>query len=93
MLTTKPIQFSGQALELNLATAATGFCRVSLLGSDGKPLPGFALDDCPPLRGNSVRQRVVWNGGADLSAQAGAAVQVQIELRNADLYALQFVDE
>jgi hypothetical protein len=92
-LLTKPLVFAGNRLELNLATAATGSCRIALLGPDGQPLPGFALNDCPPLRGNSVRRQVVWQDDPDLAAQAGKPVQLQIELRNADLYAFQFIKE
>ena len=92
ILTTKPLTFAGARLELNLATAATGACRVALLDPNGKPFAGFALDDCPPLCGNSVRKQVLWKGDPDLASLAGKPVQVQIELRNADLFALQFLD-
>jgi len=53
-------------------------------------LAPFAV--CPPLRGNSVRKQVFWKGDPNLSSLAAKPVQVQIELRNADPFALQFLD-
>ena len=44
------------------------------------------------LRGNSVRKQVLWKEAPDLASLAGKPVQVKIELRNADLFALQFLD-
>lgn len=90
--TTLPLVFQGQALELNFATAATGLCRVALLDEQNHPLPGFGLDDCPPLRGNAIRRRVEWRDHPNLAALAEKPVRLQVELRNADLYAFQFTE-
>jgi hypothetical protein len=64
--------------------------RVALLNERGKPLPGFSLEDCEPIQGNSVRYVVAWQDSADLQHHAGQTVRLQFELCHARLFAFQF---
>ena len=91
-LLTRPLTFSGRRLELNFATSAAGEVRVELRDMDDKPLPGFSLDDCHPLFGDSVARTVVWKAGAELSAHIGKTLRLRFTLKDADLYALRFSD-
>lgn len=91
-LVTKPIAFAGDELRINFETSAIGSVRVELQGVDGKPLPGFSLGECRELFGNNLSQRVTWNSDAKLRDYAGKAVRLKIELKDADLFAIRFVD-
>jgi hypothetical protein len=91
-LVTKPVTFSGSRLTLNLSTSAAGDVRVELQDADGAPIPGFALDDCPPVFGDSHERAVTWNGGGDVSTLAGKPVRLRFVLKDADLYAYRFGD-
>ena len=89
-LITKPITFSGKALSLNFATSVAGSLQVELQDENGKPLPGYTLDDCDELFGNTLDRGVSWKTKADLSPVIGRAVRVRFVLRDADLYSFQF---
>ncbi len=89
-LVTKPLQFQGRQLCLNFATSAAGSARVEIQDVNGKALPGFALEDCPPLFGDTPERRVTWTGGSDVSSLAGRPVRLRFELKDGDLYAFQF---
>lgn len=89
-LTTRPVTFSGRALELNYATSAAGGVRVELQGEDGAPLEGFALDDCAEMFGDELSRVVRWTGGTDLEALVGETVRLRFALRDADLFAFRF---
>ena len=91
-LLTRPITFTGKTLRLNFATSAAGSLRVELQDEHGKPLPGFSLDDCEELFGDTLDRSVHWKTKADLSALIGRPVRVRFELRDADLYSFQFRD-
>jgi hypothetical protein len=91
-LVTKPITFTGKTLRINFATSAAGSLRVELQDEIGKPLPGFSLDDCEELFGDTLDRSVHWNTKANLSALIGRPVRVRFELRDADLYSFQFRD-
>ncbi len=80
--------FSGKTLVLNVASK--GAVRVALLDESGKPVPGYSLADCDPIRTDSVRQVVSWKKKQDVAALAGKTIRLQFELTNAKLYALQF---
>jgi hypothetical protein len=86
---TRLLTFTGDRLELNVA--AEGAVRVALLDEHGRPLPGYALEDCDPIQADSVRQIVTWKGRPEVGRHAGQPVQVQFELRKAKLYAFRFV--
>jgi hypothetical protein len=88
---TPPLVFAGKALELNLETAAGGWARMALLEADGRPLPGYTLDECFAVNGNYVRCRVRWGGTTDVGSLAGRPVRLQVRQRLAHLYAFQFV--
>ena len=90
VLTSRPLVFKGNRLCLNLHTAGSGRARVALLGADGKPLPGFSTDDCELISADEIDHEVRWKSGADVGALAGQPVRVQVTLRNAKLFALQF---
>lgn len=88
MLVTKPFTFQGAKLTLNLVSQ--GETRVEVQDAEGKALPGFALEECAPLKGDCVDEAVSWKGGA-LKALEGKPVRLRFVLREADLFALRFV--
>lgn len=91
-LITRPLRFRGANLFLNLSTSAAGSVRVEIQDPDGRAVPGFALDDCPPIFGDAIERRAVWKSGSDLNSLAGRPVRLRFVLSDADLYAFQFKD-
>jgi hypothetical protein len=89
-LVTKPLTFQGGKLLINFATSAAGSVRVELQDATGKPHAGFALDDCPPIFGDTIERPVAWKSGGDVAALAGKPVRLRFELKDADLYAIRF---
>ncbi len=90
-LLTKPLKFTGDKLVVNFATKSAGSLRVELQDTQGKPLPGFALADCPQLKGDAIDQTVAWKGYPSLGGNlAGKPVRLLFELKNADLYSFRF---
>lgn len=89
-LVTKPFTFSGGKLKLNLVTSAAGGIRVEIQDANGKPIPGFALADCPEMIGDEIGRVVSWVGGADVSTLADKPVRLRFVMKDADLYSLRF---
>ena len=89
---TKLIRFKGTRLTLNFATSAAGGVRVEIQDVNGKALPGFALEDCPPLFGDTIERTVTWKNGGDVSSLAGKPVRLRFVLQDADVYAFQFAE-
>jgi hypothetical protein len=89
---TKPLVFDGGYLTLNAETSGAGGIQVEVQHADGTPVPGFALADCPEIICDSLCHTVRWQGnGGDLRPLAGKPVRLRFVLRDADLYAFQFV--
>ena len=86
---TRPLVFEGRRLVLNVA--AEGSARVGLLDEAAQPLAGLSLEDCDPIQADSVRHEVTWRGEGDVSRLAGEVVRLQFELKDAKLFALQFM--
>lgn len=87
---TKPFTFAGSKLEINYSTSAAGQMHVELQDAAGKPVPGFALDDCEPIYGDHIARIVKWKSGADVSALAAKPVRLHFEMSDADLFAVKF---
>lgn len=98
VLETHPLVFRGSQLLLNIdasgqdTTGNKNYARVELLGEDGRPLAGFAKEDCDALHVNRVNQAVTWKGRQDVSALAGRQIRMKVYLKGAELYAFQFVN-
>ena len=92
-LTTKPITFSGNRLNLNINTSAVGSAKVAILDEQSRIIPGFGAKDCVPINGNFIDHEVTWNGGPDLSSLAGRSIRLRLEMRSAKLYAFQFAGQ
>ncbi len=89
-LVTKPLTFTGNRLTLNYATSAAGGLRVELQTPDGAPIEGFSLGDCPEIIGDRINHVVSWDKGPDIGALASKPVRLRFEMKDADLYSLQF---
>jgi hypothetical protein len=89
-LTTVPLRFSGNRLEINAATKPRGQMQVELLDVAGQPLEGFAPSQ--PITGDSLRHAVMFPGTRDLSSLAGKPISLRFHLRDAQLFAFAFRD-
>jgi hypothetical protein len=84
-LTTTPLTFSGNRLELNALTEPGGAITVTLLNEAGKPLA-----QSKPFAGDDLRQRVAWETPLDLGSLAGKTVSLRFAIKNAQLHAFAF---
>jgi hypothetical protein len=84
-LTTVPLTFVGNRLELNAATKPGGSVTVEVLDLAGKTLARSRA-----FAGDELRHRVVWNDGTPLSSLAGKALTLRFHLKSAELYAFAF---
>lgn len=87
---TKPLKFSGDRLEINYSTAGAGEIRVELQDVDGKPFPGFELDQCDPIKGDTIAGAVTWRKVASVRNLAGKPVRVRYVMNEADIYSMKF---
>ena len=89
-VTTKPLRFTGDRLELNGRTEnESGSISVEVLDENGRPIPGFSAADCVPVKGDQLRGEVKWRG-TEISKLAGKKIQLKFHLENAELFAFQF---
>ena len=89
-MVTHPVQFSGSELVLNYATSAAGSVRVEIQDVDGRPIPGYTLEECPEIYGDEIEAVVRWQGDASLAALLGQPVRLRMVLHDADIYSLKF---
>ncbi len=90
---TRPLTFTGDALQINFATSAAGSVRVELQEADGTPIPGFTLEDCHEQIGDELDRDVSWQGDSDLLALENQPVRLRFVLHDAELYAMRFHTE
>lgn len=80
----------GDCVTVNCALPLQGRLRVGIFDPEAEAfVPGFAPEDCSPLKRDTVRQAVAWNGNTDISALKGRNVCLYFEMFKADLYAFE----
>jgi len=84
-LTTVPIVFSGNRLELNAATRKGGSITVEILDMQGNTLARSV-----PFSGDDLRHQVDWQERIRLSRLAGQHIALRFHLKNAELYSFAF---
>ena len=90
-LTTVPLAFTGNRLELNVNAnhrGQPGSVRVELLDAAQKPLPGIGPSD--EIKIDSLRHTVTWAGNPDVSAWQGRPISLRFHLTSAELYSFAF---
>lgn len=86
---TVPVRVTGDRLLLNVDTGALGEIRIGLLDEAGRALPGFSVEDCPPLQKNTIGALVAWPQG-NLATLKGRSVCLEIRMRRTKLYSFRF---
>lgn len=89
-LTTKLLTFSGASLEIN-ADSEQGKILVELQDAEGQPIAGFEKESCVPFRSNSVRGKIEWKSGKNLTSIQTKPVRVVFHLQAAKLFAFKFL--
>lgn len=89
-LKTKPLTFSGKVLSLNVATSAAGSVRVEICDLNEAPIPGFSLEECDLIYGDSIDRRVTWKNNPNVESLVGKPVVLRFVMSEADLYSLIF---
>ncbi len=87
---TLPIKVTGRRLLLNLDTGALGGMQVGLIGSDGRALPGFGVEECRRLEIDSTGAVAAWTAGSDVSALQGREVAIEFRSHRTKLYSFRF---
>jgi hypothetical protein len=85
-LTTIPVVFSGDRLELNAATKQHGAITVEIWDAAGKK----CIARSEPFSGDELRGKVGWKDGVKIAALAGKPVSLKFHLKNAELYSFAF---
>ena len=88
---TKPLIFTGRELSLNFSTSAAGGVKVGFEDADGKPVPGFGLEECVMQIGNELDRKVTWKSGSDVSTLAGKTLRLRFSMKDADIFSFQFI--
>jgi len=88
--TTPVMTFAGDHLELNLDGSAGGWLQVEIQSPDGTPIPGYRLDRCDTIRGNSLAKQITWRGEEDVAKISGKPIRLRFVMRSMKLFAFQF---
>ena len=90
-IVTPPLRCGGGRLLVNANAGAEGHLRVAIEYPDGIELPGHALGECLPFRGDSTSAIVRWRGAdGDVPAPVDHPVRLRFELNDCRLYAFEF---
>ena len=83
-------QSSSCRLLVNCSTGAAGSLRVEITDKNGKPFPGYSLEDAGEFIGDFIEREVAWKKGPDVKPLAGKALRLRFVLKDADLYSIRF---
>ncbi len=82
--------FGGGELVLNYDTSVLGGLRVEVQDAEGRPIPGYTLDDSEEIWGDEIERVARWRGGSELGQLAGQAIRLRFAMTEADIYSLRF---
>ncbi|MFO1000493.1 MAG: hypothetical protein U0936_09145 [Planctomycetaceae bacterium] len=83
---------TGRFLSVTADIRQGGQLRVGLRDSTGKAVPGRALSDCELITSSCSGHRIRWKDSAVVESSE-EAVQIEVEMRNADVFSFRFLAE
>ena len=85
---TKPFALFSPEIKIN-ANAAYGEVRFQLTDEKSEPIEDFSFDDCQPLRGSdALTHSLAWKN-ADLQSVLNQPLRLEVEFRQANIYAFE----
>ena len=88
---TKPLILEGGCLSVNVRTSLSGYLKAAVLDEKThEPLPRFGMDDAVPISGDEPDGLVHWSERDNLDELTDRPVVLEIQVREAELYALRF---
>jgi len=87
-LTTVPLRFCGDRLEINARTEAAGQVTVELLDAAERPIEGVSASE--PFRGDELCHVVRFPGGNTLGKLVGRPTMLRFHLKDAQLFGFAF---
>lgn len=87
-LTTVPITFDGERLEINALTKGDGQITVEFLDAAGQPLKGW--EKSASFSGDKIRHVVTFNNKKDVSELRGQPIALRFNLNDAELFSFAF---
>ncbi len=87
---TVTFEFEGNELTTNSWTHFGGWIRIGLTDEEGKPIEGYALEDCDRISGDTMWKSVSWQEKTDLSTFEGKPIRLHFEMVRARIYAFRF---
>jgi hypothetical protein len=91
MIQTKSVVLQGGELSINVRTTPSGYVKVAVLDEKTmEPLSDYTLEDAIPITGDELFAKVRWRKRENLDELKGRSVVLEVNLREAELYALRF---
>ena len=87
-LLTRPMRTQDPHFYINADVGEGGELRVEITDVDATPIPGFELDNCLPITGDSVSHPIRWKGDPSHEPSAGPWIRLRVTATNARVYAL-----
>lgn len=83
LLITKPLELANSLI---VNAEVRGDLRVEILDQQGRAIKGFSEADCDPIRTDSLRHVVSWNGKSNLSGLGNRPVKLKFTMRDGNLF-------
>lgn len=87
-LLTRPFWTETPRFCVNAKVTRGGWLRAEILTVEGTPIPGFRLQDCLPVTGDSTEHVLAWRGSPDAAVLANREIRLRLTCRNTELYSL-----
>jgi hypothetical protein len=89
-----PSKIADNTLKINAVTGSSGYIKIELINPEtNSPFGSFSFQNCGSLNGDSLWETLQWNGASDLSELIGKTVEIHIEMFDAKIYALKFINQ
>ena len=87
VMATRELVWPGGDLVIN-SDAHDGEVKVMVTMGRREPIPGFGYNQSPAFRGDSVSQKITWQGRS-LNELKGRTIRLEFLMHNADLYSFR----
>ena len=82
-----PIITTGKKMVINYRTKPSGYIKIAINGKEELR----SIKDCDLIIGDELDREVTWHGSSEIANKDDEAIQIKLEMRNADLFNIRFI--
>ncbi|MFW5870762.1 MAG: hypothetical protein ACOCVL_03745, partial [Candidatus Sumerlaeota bacterium] len=90
---TRPFWQPAPTIFVNARCRTGGYIKAEILDVEGRVIPGFEMEKCHPIEGDTLAGELCWIDSPGFEALSGKEIRIRMEVKEASLFSIAAGDK